>query len=98
MESHLEQFGFVPENDLMVSRLRTALAEGRPIDGADASFYIHELSESTMMGRGLDYSDAHHGALSKYQVFPCSVYHPDVINAAEPGSFNPNWLKFWGQQ
>ena len=51
--------------------------------------------------RGLDYSDAHQGALSKYQVFPYSVYHPDVINAinaAEPGTFNPNWLKFWGQQ
>jgi hypothetical protein len=28
VESHLEKFGFVPENNLMVSRLRTALAEG----------------------------------------------------------------------
>jgi filamentous hemagglutinin len=101
VETHLAQFGSVPENDLMISRLRSALAEGRPIDGADASFYIHELSESTMMMRGFDYSKAHQGALNKYQVSPYSVYHPDVINAInaiEPGSFNPNWLKFWSRQ
>lgn len=79
----------------MVSRLRTALADGISIEGADASFYIRELSESTMMSRGLDYSTAHQGAPGNYEVSPYSVYHPDVINAinaAEPGSFIPNWL------
>ncbi|WP_338479153.1 DUF637 domain-containing protein [Pseudomonas trivialis] len=101
VETHLQQFGDVPENDLMITRLRSALAEGKPISGADASFYIHEVSESTMMKTGLDYSAAHQGALSKYQVSPFSVYHPDVIravNSTEPGSFNASWLKFWSQQ
>ncbi|TVT92041.1 hypothetical protein FPT15_07260 [Pseudomonas sp. RGB] len=77
------------------------MADGTPISGADASFYIHEVSESTMMKTGLDYSAAHQGALSKYQASPFSVYHPDVIravNSVEPGSFNGSWLKFWSEQ
>lgn len=79
----------------MVSRLRTALANGKSIEGADASFYIRESSESTMMSIWLDYSTAHQGAPGKYQISPYSVYHPDVvnaINAAQPGFFSPNWL------
>ncbi|WP_217997464.1 hypothetical protein, partial [Pseudomonas ficuserectae] len=101
VESHLKQFGDVPENTLMIERLRTALSEGKPLNGADSSFYIHELSESTMMKKGLDYDAAHQGALNKYQVSGYSVYHPDVIraiNSREPGSFNTNWLQFWSGQ
>lgn len=83
---------------MMINRLRTALAEKKQISGADASFYIHELSEYTKMKGGLDYSMAHGEALKKYQVSPYSVYHPDVIeklNKEQPGYFNSNWLKFW---
>ncbi len=93
----------------MLDRLRSALAEGRPINGADASFYVHELSESAKMrplvSQGMLFQDAyeiaHPAALGKYQVSPYSVYHPDVIraiNLAEPGSFNRNWLNFWSDQ
>jgi hypothetical protein len=101
VETHLSHFDVVPENRLMLDRLRSALAEGRPIEGADASFYIHELSESAKMrplvNQGMRFQDAyeiaHPAALGKYQVSPYSVYHPDVIravNLAEPGSFNQN--------
>ncbi len=79
----------------MIARLQQALATGSRIGGADASFYLHEVSEATMMGRGLSYEAAHTGALGKYGVSPFSVYHPEVITA-NPGSFNSNWFAFWG--
>ena len=79
----------------MVARLREALQSGTRISGADASFYMHELAEATMMGRGLSYGAAHSAALAKYGVSPFSVYHPNVI-LAPPGSFNANWFRFWG--
>jgi len=33
----------------MIKRLEEALANNKKISGADASFYMHEVSESTMM-------------------------------------------------
>lgn len=102
VEQHLKQFGPVPANSAMIDRLRAAISEGRKIDGADASFYLHELSEATHMSRltkqGMSFEDAyevaHAAALRKYQVSPFSVYHPDVIRSL-PEEFNANWLKFW---
>jgi len=79
----------------MVGRLQQALASGSRISGADASFYLHEVSEATMMGRGLSYEAAHAGALGKYGVSPFTVYAPEVI-LANPGSFNSNWFTFRG--
>jgi hypothetical protein len=93
--SHLARFGNVPQNAAMIERLRGALAAGEWIAGADASFYLHEVSEATMMGRGMAYAEAHAAALGKYGVSPFSVYHPEVIQAF-PGLFNSNWLSFWG--
>jgi hypothetical protein len=95
VEDHLAQFGDVPENSMMIDRLKTAVESGSKITGADASFYFHEVSEATMMGRGLSYEVAHPAALAKYGVSPFSVYHPDVISAL-PESFGPNWKLFWG--
>lgn len=88
----------MPANTAMIDRLRSALSSGTRILGADASFYLHEISEATMMGRGgrgLTYDAAHAGALAKYGVSPFSVYHPEVIQALS-GEFNSNWLRFWG--
>lgn len=95
IESHLTQFGPVEENTMMLDRLRSALANSQKLSGGDASFYLHEASEATMMGRGLSYDTAHAGALQKYGVSPFSVYSPQVIQAL-PGSFNRNWFSFWG--
>jgi hypothetical protein len=95
---HLSKFGPVKENELMLLRLNEALRSGKTVTGADASFYIHEVTEATKMSKGMNYIEAHQFALSKYQVSPFSVYHPDVINAVnaiEPGSFNNKWIDFW---
>ena len=79
----------------MIARLRAALAKGQTISGADASFYLHEVSEATMMTRGISYETAHTAALAKYNVSPFSVYHPKVIQSM-PEAFNENWFRFWG--
>jgi YD repeat-containing protein len=99
VENHLQKFGEIPENNMMSNRLRIALAEGQPIKGADAIFYTHELAEATKMKMGMPYKAAHEFSLNKYQVSPYSVYHPEVIESVNqqlPGSFNNNWLNFWG--
>ncbi|MBP9920304.1 MAG: RHS repeat-associated core domain-containing protein, partial [Dermatophilaceae bacterium] len=97
VEGHLAQFGALPQNTAMVARLRQAHASGARVTGADASFYLHEVTEATMMARGLPYQAAHAGALAKYGVSPFSVYAPEVV-AANPGLFNSNWFAFWGLQ
>lgn len=95
VENHLGQFGDVPENTAMLDRLRNAQAAGQPVSGADAVFYTHEISEATMMGKGVPYGTAHQAALDKYGVSPFSVYHPDVISSM-PEAFSSAWFKFWG--
>lgn len=100
VESHLEGFSST-ENTLMLNRLRTAMAEGKAVTGADAAFYTHELAEATKMRAGLGYQAAHAESLIKYQVSPYSVYHPEVIqsvNQQVPGYFNKNWIDFWRMQ
>ena len=81
----------------MLARLYRALVEGRAISGVDTNFYLHELSEATMMNRGLSYREAHQFALAKYGLSPFSVYHPDVIRAF-PEYFNEAWFRFWGMR
>ena len=95
VSQHLAQFGEIPENGMMMGRLRSAFAEGRTIAGADASFYIHEANEATLMNHGMAYEEAHQAALTKYGVSPFSVYAPEVIQAL-PDTFNANWRRFWG--
>ncbi len=97
VENHLSQFGADAANAAMLGRVRDALANGTRLSGADASFYMHEASEATMMGRGLTYEAAHAAALGKYKVSPFSVYAPEVIQAL-PDQFNSNWRTFWGLQ
>ena len=103
IEQHLSKPDFLepdgsiaPENARMIERLRTAIAEGKPISGADASFYFHELYESDLMDNGgLDYATAHRMALDYYNVSDFTVYHPDVIQEFSE-NFGRLWLKFWG--
>jgi RHS repeat-associated protein len=97
VENHLATFGSVPENTAMVNRLRAALTKGEAITGADASFYLHEATEATLVSRGVEQTDAHLMAFAKYDVSPFSVYHPDVIKSF-PELFNSNWFSFWGIQ
>jgi hypothetical protein len=91
---HLAQFGEWEPNQAMMQRLTSALGSGTRIAGADASFYLHELSEATMMRAGASYDLAHAAALAKYGVSAFSVYHQSVV-AAYPHLFNANWSQFW---
>jgi hypothetical protein len=103
VKEHLRNpfFDQTTANAAMIQRLEDAFASGSKISGADASFYLHELAETTIMRRlGLGYVDeaysaAHGGALLRYDVSPYSVYHPEVM-LADPGDWNPAFFKFWG--
>jgi hypothetical protein len=85
-------------NALMINRIQNAIDTGTLLTNADASFYMHEISESTIM-RGIytdaSYKIAHQAALNKYGVSPFSVYAPEVIQQLRE-SFHPSWFKFWG--
>ncbi|WP_051542000.1 hypothetical protein [Clostridium lundense] len=94
VKKHIGTFEEYAPNQAMISRVEEALAKGKPITGADASFYMHELSESTMMSKGMGYNEAHAVAMQKYNVSPFSVYHPNVMDMY-PEEFNSTWRNFW---
>lgn len=80
---------------MMLQRLEKALANGDKLTGADASFYLHGVAESTMMAAGMDYKAAHEAAFAKYNVSEFTVYHPEVVEALSQW-FNSSWKEFWG--
>lgn len=97
VEQHLVRFGDVPENAVMMRRLRDAFSAGKRVTGADANFYLHEAAEATMMNRGVLDKAAHDAVLAKYDKFGVShysLYHPEAMNA-NPSGFGSNWWKFW---
>ena len=82
VKSHIADNGFeAPENTAMIQRLTNSMNASEKIRGADASYYMHELREATLMKNGMQYYDAHNAALEYFKVSPYSVYHPDVIKA-----------------
>lgn len=95
VKAHLATFGEDAGNTAMIKRLESALANGEKLEGADASFYLHELKETELMANGIDYYTAHQVALDFYEVSNFSVYHPDVIKSL-PAEFSDNWFRFWG--
>ncbi|WP_411681868.1 hypothetical protein, partial [Clostridium thailandense] len=94
VKSHISTFDEYGPNNAMINRLQNSLIKGKQVTGADASFYMHEVSESNLMSKGLGYDQAHAAALSKYGVSPFSVYHPEVLNMY-PQEFNSSWINFW---
>lgn len=90
VSSHLSQFGDDAANTGMLERLQSAFASGQTASGADANFYLHEISEATMMSQGLTYDAAHAAAIAKYGVSPFNLYAPAVIDA-NPTLFNNAW-------
>ncbi|RDY26204.1 hypothetical protein CG710_021870 [Lachnotalea glycerini] len=78
----------------MIKRLENALANGEKISGADASFYMHEITETTLMNQGMTYDVAHGLALEKYDVSPFSVYSPEVVTEY-PDLFSRGFKKYW---
>ncbi|WP_232443013.1 hemagglutinin repeat-containing protein [Burkholderia ubonensis] len=90
VSSHLSQFGDDAANAGMLQRLQNAFANGQSVTGADANFYLHELTESTLMRQGMTYDAAHAAAVTKYGVSPYLLYAPEVIDA-NPSLFNNAW-------
>jgi RHS repeat-associated protein len=101
VETHLgnEFFDQVPENNAMIGRLRMSMENNEPVTGADASFYMHEVTEYNLMKDSPytieSYQAAHEAALAQYGVSRFSVYHPDVISTY-PENFGSAWKAFWG--
>ena len=96
IKNHIKSNGFdAPENTAMIERIEKAMKNGEKISQADASFYMHELKESTLMSKGMLYEEAHAAALATYEVSPFSVYHPDIITQ-NPSSWGKPWFDFWG--
>ena len=82
-------------NDAMIDRIQQSIKNGSKLTDADASFYMHELNEVTLMKKGMLYDESHALSLEKYDVSPFSVYSPEVIKAF-PDSFGRGFKKFWG--
>jgi hypothetical protein len=43
-----------PVNTAMINRIESALKNGENITGADASFYLHELKEASLMNENIN--------------------------------------------
>ena len=96
IKEHIANNGFeTTENTQMIERIENALKNGEKLSGADASFYMHEIKESSLMSQGYTYEQAHKITLETYQVSPFSVYHPDIIQK-DPQSWGKPWFDFWG--
>jgi len=94
VKQHLSGEFFDITNEAMIKRLENALTNGETISGADASFYMHEITEATLMNQGMNYDVAHALALEKYDVSPFSVYNPEVIKEY-PDLFSRGFKKYW---
>ena len=82
-------------NDAMITRVENALKGGGQLVGADANFYLHEIKETTLMGKGMSYAEAHAAALKAYGHVEFDLYHPNVISSM-PEEFGSKWFEHWG--
>ena len=97
ISEHLSQLpeggGLDPGNFAMYNRLTTAFESGQPLSGVDATFYQHELIESSLMDAGMDARAAHLETLSQQGIpyapgYEAQLYHPTVIQQF-PTYFSP---------
>jgi RHS repeat-associated protein len=93
VSQHLATFGTDPANAAMYSRLTTAFENGQALTGADATFYQHELIESSIMDAGMDARAAHLQTLDMQGIqyapgYEAQLYHPTVIQQF-PAYFSP---------
>lgn len=72
-------------NDVMLERIRSAIADGRPLTGGQQNFMAHEALETRLMSEGTRYDDAHAEALKVHP--PGRNDDPDVID--QFGKFGP---------
>ena len=96
ISEHLSQLpeggGLDPVNYAMYDRLTTAFQSSQPLAGVDATFYEHELIESSLMDAGMDARAAHLETLSQQGIqyapgYEAQLYHSTVIQQF-PTSFS----------
>ncbi|MGH3855236.1 MAG: hypothetical protein ACRDR6_17430 [Pseudonocardiaceae bacterium] len=92
---HLERLDHSPANDAMISRIRQALEEGKPLTEGERNFMMHETTEAQLMDQGMPYEEAHEIALRTHPLF--KNYDPEVIDQF-PELFNNNWRRAWGME
>jgi hypothetical protein len=90
---HLARLDHSPANDLMIERIRERLAAGQELTEGQRNFMSHELTEKSLMDRGVGYDEAHEIALSTHP--PGKNYDPEVIDEYAH-LFNNWWRKQWG--
>ena len=61
------------------------MKKGEKITGADANFYLHEISESKSMSKGFDYDMAHNMALRVCKKITCTVLYRFPIEKIPAG-------------
>lgn len=86
---HLSTLDHFEANDVMIVRIRAAIDEGRPLTDGQTNFMRHELRESELMSRGIQYEEAHAEALKTHP--PGRNYDPDVIDQSD--FFGPWWRR-----
>lgn len=82
-----------PPNAAMISRIQSAMAEGRALTPGEQNFMTHELTEANAMARGVPQDLAHEMAGQTHPLF--QNHDPEVIKQF-PEYFNSNWRKAWG--
>lgn len=90
--AHLSTLDHFEANDVMIARIRSALAEGRPLSEGQQNFMLHETREAELMRGGMGYEAAHDEALTVHP--PGRNYDPDVIDQFE--EFGPWWREMNG--
>ncbi|GAB5411534.1 MAG: hypothetical protein ChlgKO_06480 [Chlamydiales bacterium] len=95
---HIESKEVFNPNLIMIERLEEELKNGGYLSQFDASFYLHEVKEATLVEKYLKEGDsfadaqefAHKLAFMTYSVSPFSVYHP-IVSDKYPDLFNKKW-------
>jgi RHS repeat-associated protein len=69
VETHLAQFGYAPENTIMINRLKDILDGKIKPTKIDKAFYKHEMREMQLMESGMEYNEAHQQTLTEQGMY-----------------------------
>ncbi|SLB27399.1 Uncharacterised protein [Mycobacteroides abscessus subsp. massiliense] len=87
--AHLGRMDPFEPNDAMISRIRDAISQGKPLSDTQVNFMRHELTENSLMKQGMAYEAAHAEALTTHP--PGKNYDLDLIQE------NPLFGRWWKQ-
>jgi hypothetical protein len=101
VQNHVASFGEDAANKVMLNNLGNALNNGQNLAGANLNFYTHELTEASLMAKGVCYPMSHGISLITQGVSEFSLYTPAAIQAADHAAGGvPTWslgyYMYWG--